>query len=43
MIGPIEVELVRGENVLAFSRKGVQQEVAAKGFAIRDCTLTPVE
>ena len=29
---PIEVELVKGKNVLSFSRKGVKQDVATKGF-----------
>lgn len=40
---PIQVELVKGKNTLTLSRKNVTQEVAVKGFTIRDFTLTPVK
>lgn len=38
----IKVELVKGKNTLTLSRKGVKQEVAIKGFTVRDYTLSPV-
>lgn len=38
----IKVNLKKGENTLVMSRKGVKQEVATKGFTVRDFTLSPV-
>jgi hypothetical protein len=38
----IKVELKKGKNTLTLSRKGVKQEVAIKGFTVRDFTLSPV-
>lgn len=38
----IKVELVKGKNTLALSRKGVKQDVAVKGFTVKDFTLSPV-
>jgi hypothetical protein len=40
---PIRIELIKGQNVLRFSRQGIQQDVAPRGFSIKDFTLTPVE
>jgi len=40
---PVMVELVKGKNILTFSRKGVPQEVAIKGITFKDFTLTPVK
>lgn len=37
---PVDVELVKGRNVLRFTHKG---EGYAKGFTIKDFTLTPVD
>ena len=39
---PIKIDLAKGKNTLTLSRKGVQQEVAIKGFTVRDFTLSPV-
>ena len=39
---PIKLQLKKGKNTLTLSRKGVVQEVATKGFTIRDYTLSPV-
>lgn len=39
----VNVELKKGENTLTLSRKGVKQDVAIKGFTIRDFTLSPVK
>ena len=39
---PVKVELKQGKNTLVMSRKGVKQDVAIKGFTVRDFTLTPV-
>jgi predicted nucleic acid-binding Zn-ribbon protein len=39
---PIKLQLKQGKNTLTMSRKGVKQEVATKGFTIRDYTLSPV-
>lgn len=39
---PVKVNLNKGKNTLTLSRKNVTQEVATKGFTIRDYTLTPV-
>jgi len=39
---PVEIELVKGRNVLTFSRLGVKQEVATKGFTLKQITLTPL-
>lgn len=36
----IKVDLKKGQNTLTLSRKGVNQEVAVKGFTIRDLTLS---
>jgi hypothetical protein len=36
---PVTIELKKGQNVLRFTRKS---EGNAKGFSIRDFTLTPV-
>jgi hypothetical protein len=35
---PVEIELVKGSNVLRFNREG-----DVKGVSIRDFTLTPVK
>ncbi|MEM9347497.1 MAG: hypothetical protein AAGB26_12845 [Planctomycetota bacterium] len=40
---PIKVELKQGKNTLTLSRKGVNQEVATKGFTVRDFTLAPIK
>jgi len=40
---PVEIELKRGKNELTFSRRGVKQPVAVKGFTLKHLTLTPVE
>lgn len=40
---PLNIQLVKGKNVLRFTRNGVEQEVAAKGFTIKDFTLTPAK
>ena len=39
----IKVELKQGKNTLTLSRKSVVQEVAVKGFTIKDFTLSPVK
>lgn len=39
---PLCIRLAQGKNVLRFSRQGAPQPVAAKGFSVRDFTLTPV-
>jgi len=39
---PVKLQLKEGKNTLTLSRKGVAQEVATKGFTIRDFTLNPV-
>lgn len=38
---PLTLELKQGKNTIRFSRKGVEQEVAAKGFTIKELVLTP--
>lgn len=40
---PIQVELKKGQNTLTLSRKGVKQEVAIKGFTVKDFTLSPIK
>ena len=39
---PVKLQLKKGKNTLVLSRKGVKQEVAIKGFTLRDFTLSPV-
>ncbi|MAB88209.1 MAG: hypothetical protein CMJ90_01960 [Planctomycetes bacterium] len=39
---PVAIDLVKGKNVLTFSRRGVKQEVATKGFTLKQITLTPI-
>ncbi|MGB0767836.1 MAG: hypothetical protein ACPGYV_09005 [Phycisphaeraceae bacterium] len=38
---PVMIELKQGKNTLTFTRKGVSQDVAPKGFSIKSMTLTP--
>jgi hypothetical protein len=38
---PVDIDIVKGRNVLTFSRRGVKQEVATKGFTLKQITLTP--
>ena len=38
---PMTIDLKKGSNTLTLSRKGVKQQVAIKGFSLKELTLTP--